>query len=241
MSHLKNVAEALWPNEWVPSVRSIPFAKWYKKGKRGILFDVDNTLVPHGAPADDAARELFARLRQLGFRTLLVSNNKKARVEPFARAVGADYVSMACKPLSFGFRKGLKKLGLSAEQALFVGDQLFTDIYGAKRAGIYSILVNPIDPREDRHIIWKRKLERRILKRYLAEHGKNPARVMKENPSGEQDEEPGGEQDKEPGVMIKTKNPERRAGRKIRLKMGYRYNRIKRHGVRINGRALRGR
>ena len=72
--------ERFYPKEWVSSTYGIDWESWQKKGIRGVIFDIDNTLVPHGAPADGRARALFARLRELGMETCLLSNNKEPRV-----------------------------------------------------------------------------------------------------------------------------------------------------------------
>ena len=82
--------ERFFPDEYLDSAYAVDYEKLYQQGYRGVLFDIDNTLVPHGAPADKRARELFQKLKKLGFSCCLVSNNKKKRVEPFAREVEAE-------------------------------------------------------------------------------------------------------------------------------------------------------
>ena len=82
--------ERFFPDEYVDSAYGIPFEELYRKGYRGIIFDVDNTLVPHGAPADERAIKLFERLRALGLKTCLLSNNKEPRVRSFAEQVESD-------------------------------------------------------------------------------------------------------------------------------------------------------
>lgn len=84
--------EAFYPGQYVESAYKIPYEKLYRQGICGIIFDVDNTLVPHGAPADQAAVDLFEHLRAIGFSTCILSNNKKPRVEPFAKQVGSPYI-----------------------------------------------------------------------------------------------------------------------------------------------------
>ena len=74
--------EKFYPDRYLDSAYQIPFEELYKKGYRGIIFDVDNTLVPHGAPADGQSVKLFERLRELGFSTCILSNNKEPRVAP---------------------------------------------------------------------------------------------------------------------------------------------------------------
>ena len=79
--------EKFFPDEYVASTYVIPFEKLYEKGYRGVIFDIDNTLVPHGKPADKRAVELFSKLHSMGFQTCLISNNRESRVKPFAAAV----------------------------------------------------------------------------------------------------------------------------------------------------------
>ena len=80
------MGNAFYPDEWLDSAYDIPYEQFYQKGMRGIIFDIDNTLVPHGAPADEQAVQLFERLRAIGFHTCLLSNNKEARVAPKTEA-----------------------------------------------------------------------------------------------------------------------------------------------------------
>lgn len=161
-----------YPDEYLNSTYEIPFERLYRKGFRGVLFDIDNTLVPHDAPADRRARELFARLRDIGFETCLISNNKEPRVKSFSEAVGCHYVYKAGKPLPGGYQKGMERMGTDENTTLFVGDQIFTDIFGAKQAGIYSILVMPIHPREEIQIVLKRYLEKIVLFFYIRQQKK---------------------------------------------------------------------
>lgn len=167
----KSRLEKFYPDQWLESAYTIPYQEWYDKGKRGLIYDVDNTLVPHGAPATKESIELFRRLHAMGFQTLLISNNRKARVEPFAKAMETDYISMANKPFEASYHKGCRKMGLKEDQVLFIGDQLFTDVWGAKKAGIFSILVDPINPKEEIQIVLKRRLEKIVLRKFLEESG----------------------------------------------------------------------
>ena len=87
-----------FPVEFLDSTYEINFEDLYAQGYRGLLFDIDNTLVPHGAPADERAICLFDRLRSIGFDTCLISNNQEPRVKPFAEKVQSKYVFNAHKP-----------------------------------------------------------------------------------------------------------------------------------------------
>ena len=162
-----------YPKEYTDSTYEINFADWYRKGYRGVIFDVDNTLVPHGAPADDRAKQLFEQLHALGFQIMLLSNNKESRVKSFCEAVvGADYIYKAGKPKTAGYERAMQRMKTDAQTTLFVGDQIFTDVWGANRAGIYTILVKPIHPKEEIQIVLKRYLERIVLHFYLKKEQK---------------------------------------------------------------------
>ena len=155
-----------YPDKWVDSAYEIDYEELYRRGIRGLLFDIDNTLVPHGADADERAKELFGRLKRLGFHICLISNNNEERVRRFNRDIHVNYIHKANKPSVNGFRKAMERMHTTEKNTVFIGDQLFTDIYGAKRAGIYSYLVMPIDPKEEIQIILKRYLEKIVLHYY---------------------------------------------------------------------------
>ena len=165
--------EKFYPDDYLDSTYQIDFQKWYQMGYRGVLFDIDNTLVPHGAPADARAVGFFEELREIGLKYCLISNNQLPRVKPFADAVNAYYIENAHKPSRKGFQKAMLQMGTTRENTLFVGDQLFTDVYGAKRAGIRSVLVKPIHPKEEIQIVLKRYLEKIVLYFYLRKKGKD--------------------------------------------------------------------
>ena len=158
--------DLFFPDEDYSSTYAIDFESYYEKGYRAVIFDIDNTLVPHDAPADERAVKLFSRLKDIGFKCMLLSNNKEPRVKKFNDAVGADYIYKADKPLRRGYVEAMKRLGTDRDNTLFVGDQLFTDVWGAKRAGIRSILVKPINPKEEIQIVLKRYLEKIVLNHY---------------------------------------------------------------------------
>ena len=152
-----------YPDEYVDSTYRIPFEKLYEEGYRGIIFDIDNTLVPHGAPADERAKELFARLKAIGFDCCLLSNNQEPRVKMFNDDVHVNYIFDAHKPSVKNYQKAMELMGTDAESTIFIGDQLFTAVWGAKRTGIRNILVKPIHPKEEIQIVFKRYLEKIVL------------------------------------------------------------------------------
>ena len=131
--------DTFFPDEYVVSTYVIPFEKLYEEGYKGLVFDIDNTLVPHGAPADERAVKLFERLRKMGFSTCLISNNQEPRVRPFAEKVESKFVCNAHKPSTKNYRKAMEIMGTDLAHTIFIGDQLFTDVYGAKRTGMRNI------------------------------------------------------------------------------------------------------
>ena len=167
------ILERFYPKEWLDSTYEIPWEQWKEKGICGVIFDIDNTLVPHGAPADERALALFAQLHGMGIKTCLLSNNKEPRVASFAAQVDSPYIYKAGKPGVGNYLRAMEMMGTEKASTLFVGDQLFTDVYGANRCGIYGILVKPIDPKEEIQIVLKRYLEAPVLHFYKKEQRRN--------------------------------------------------------------------
>lgn len=155
--------ECFYPKEYLDSTYQIDFEKMYRQGYRGIIFDIDNTLVPHGLPADERSLALFRRLKSIGYKVTMLSNNKEPRVKMFCDAVEAPYIYKAGKPKPEKYRQAMKNMGTDNRNTLFVGDQIFTDVWGANKAGIYAILVKPIHPKEEIQIVLKRYLEKIVL------------------------------------------------------------------------------
>jgi HAD superfamily phosphatase (TIGR01668 family) len=152
-----------YPKRLAPSSYDIDYEKLYQEGYRGILFDIDNTLVGHGADATPRAIELFKRLKRIGFQTCLISNNSDERVKRFNKNIGTNYIHKANKPFTKNYIKATKIMGTRIDNTVFVGDQLFTDVFGANRIGMMTYLVKPIHPKEEIQIVLKRKLERIVL------------------------------------------------------------------------------
>lgn len=155
-----------YPGEYLESTYAIDFDRLYQAGYRGVIFDIDNTLVPHGAPADERAIALFSHLKELGYTCMLLSNNKEPRVKMFNDAVHVSYIYKAGKPNPANYRKAMEKMGTTADNTIFVGDQIFTDVMGANLAGIRTILVKPIHPKEEIQIVLKRLIEKPVLFAY---------------------------------------------------------------------------
>ena len=161
-----------YPDAYFESAYAIEYKKLYDEGYRGIIFDIDNTLVPHGAPSDDRSRKLLKELMGMGYGVTLLSNNKPKRVDMFNEPIGALCVYKAGKPSRKGYRKAMEKMGTNESNTFFVGDQLFTDVWGAKRTGIKSFLVKQIDKKEEIQIVIKRFMEKIVLRSYERAVGK---------------------------------------------------------------------
>ena len=166
-----------YPTVYAPSAYAVDFSKLYKKGYRALILDIDNTLVEHGAPPNEKAVAFFENLREIGFRTCIISNNHEPRVKSFAEGVGSDYIFDAGKPSRKGYEEAMRRMGAKKEETLFMGDQLFTDIFGANRAGIKSILVKPIKIDPEIQIRLKRIGERIVLPFYLRKWKKDRNRL----------------------------------------------------------------
>lgn len=166
--------KCFFPNEYVESAYSIDLMKYRDKGFRALIMDVDNTLVEHGAPHDENAVAFFDNARKCGFSTCIISNNNDARIRPFAEGVGSEYVAKAGKPKKEGYLKAMEIMHSSPSETMFIGDQLFTDIWGANRAGIYCILVKYIKYDYEIQIRLKRLGERIVLFFYPGSKGGNP-------------------------------------------------------------------
>lgn len=155
-----------YPHEYVDSVFSIDYEKLYQKGYRGILFDIDNTLVPHGKDSTPEVDALFQRIHAAGLKTLLLSNNSEERIRRFLRNIDSMYIYDAQKPGTANYFKAVEMLGIRKDEAVFIGDQIFTDILGANRSGIDSILVQYIRRRDETKIGIRRNLEKVVLRCY---------------------------------------------------------------------------
>lgn len=155
-----------YPYEYIKSVFDIDYSKLYEKGYRGVIFDIDNTLVPHGADSTKEVDELFQAIHRVGLKTLLLSNNDRERIERFLKNIDSLYICDAQKPEPANYLKAVEMLGIEKEEAVFIGDQIFTDIWGANKSGLDNILVQYIGYGIETKIGIKRNLEKIILMMY---------------------------------------------------------------------------
>ncbi|ASK63124.1 hypothetical protein CFK37_13685 [Virgibacillus phasianinus] len=160
------------PNEHVKSVFDIHPAALKQRGIKGIITDLDNTLVAWDVK--NATPEIinwFKQMKDHDITIMIISNNKQERVKIFAEPLDTPFVFSARKPLSHAFKTAANQMGLKKENIVVVGDQLLTDVLGGNFAGFYTILVLPIVQTDGKITQFNRKIERRILN-YMRRKGK---------------------------------------------------------------------
>ena len=170
---MRSILEKFYPFEYVDSVFDIDYKKLYDKGYRGIIFDIDNTLVPHGKPSTEEVDELFKSIHSLGMKTILLSDNGQKRIEAFLKNIDAPYIDNANKPHTENFIRAVEMLELNKEEVVYIGDQVFKDIYGANKSGIDNILVKFIGWKTETKIGIRRRLEKVILAFYRSSSYQN--------------------------------------------------------------------
>ncbi|RKP55165.1 YqeG family HAD IIIA-type phosphatase [Cohnella endophytica] len=156
----------LLPDQIVNTVFDIDLDELHKRGVQGIITDLDNTLVSAKTPL--ATPQLVGWLdvvKDRGFKVVILSNNNETRVGNFATPLGIPFIPAARKPAGGSFRRALKLMELQPDQAVVVGDQMLTDVLGGRRAGLHTILVTPIAPKEEG---WATQINRKIEKIALA-------------------------------------------------------------------------
>ena len=162
----------LYPYECAKSVFAVDYEKLYENGFRGLIFDIDNTLVHHGDDSTPEIDNLFNKLHEIGFKTLLLSNNGEERVQRFLKNIDSYYICNASKPKPGGYKKAAEMMNLKKEQTVFFGDQIFTDILGANLLGIKSILVDPFEKNQTAFLKLKRFFENPIRKKIKRDKSK---------------------------------------------------------------------
>lgn len=141
--------QLLCPDLIIKSLFEIEAHILKQQGIKGLIFDLDNTIIPWDSPtmSPEISQWLTDLLAQ-GFRICLVSNNMGKRVRNIAKIFGIPFVARAYKPSKSGFRQAMAVMGLTAEEVAVVGDQLFTDVLGGNRLGLFTIWVTPLTAKE---------------------------------------------------------------------------------------------
>lgn len=154
------------PTDVVRTIFDIDLHRLKANGVRAVIVDLDNTLLPYEADdVSDAGRRWIDIVKSHGLLVCTVSNARKARVDKLSRQCDIPGVADGWKPSRRPFRRALDILKLPPKQIAMVGDQLFTDVLGGNRWGMYTILVNPLSDKELRTTQFVRRLERRALQR----------------------------------------------------------------------------
>ena len=155
------------PDIYQKSVYTINYENLKNAGIKVILFDLDNTIVPINATSPSKKlKDLFEDIKKMGLKPIIMSNSNKRRVEPFKDELFVDAACSSTKPLKRKYKKIMNIYGLKPSEIAAVGDQLMTDILGANRLGITSILVNPISTNDFNITKGNRFLENIIINHF---------------------------------------------------------------------------
>ncbi|MDD2490272.1 MAG: YqeG family HAD IIIA-type phosphatase [Bacilli bacterium] len=154
------------PDIYQKSIYTIDYKKLKSRGIKCILFDVDNTLASLNLKKPTKkVKDLIEKLKEMGFKVILLSNASKKRLKPFKEYLELDCACLAMKPFSKKYKKILKEYKLQINEVASIGDQLVTDVLGGNRVGITTILVNPIGIRDHFFTKLNRYFEKKIIKK----------------------------------------------------------------------------
>ncbi|MEN2465048.1 YqeG family HAD IIIA-type phosphatase [Ornithinibacillus sp. JPR2-1] len=152
------------PNEHVKSIFEIKPSDLHDKGIKGVITDLDNTLVAWDVKnASPEVVEWFKLMNDHGIKVTIISNNKEERVKMFSEPLGTPFVFSARKPLTRAFKTAAQQMELKKEEIVVIGDQLLTDVLGGNSAGFYTILVVPIVQTDEKITQFNRRIERKIM------------------------------------------------------------------------------
>lgn len=152
------------PDQHVKSIFEITPESLKIKGVKGIITDLDNTLVEWDRPsATPKLTQWFEDMKKHDILVTIVSNNNEARVKFFADPLVTPYIYRARKPMTKAFNRAVKEMGLKKEETVVIGDQLLTDVFGGNRGGFHTILVVPVAQTDGLATKFNRAIERRLL------------------------------------------------------------------------------
>ena len=156
-----------YPKLYIGSIFELDLETLRKEGIKGIIFDIDNTLVPYDvAEPTEEIIQLFSKLKKENFKICLMSNNTEDRVVRFNQNLKVFAIHKSGKPRTKGFKRALELMNLKKEEVAIVGDQVFTDVYGGNKIGVKTILVQPVSDKDEWITKIKRGLEQRVIKLY---------------------------------------------------------------------------
>jgi len=160
------------PDLYLDDIYGISPAFLREKGIRAVLLDIDNTLVTYDDPKPTpSVLKWLADLRENGIEAAFISNNHEDRVTLFNEDLQLFATWDSKKPSGKCYLAAMKHLGVEKNEVAVIGDQVFTDVWSAKRLGLYAILVKPIKDKTSLFFRSKRALEKPILRRYRKRHG----------------------------------------------------------------------
>lgn len=152
------------PNQYVKSIFQITPESLKEKGIKGIITDLDNTLVEWDRPnATPKLIHWFEEMKKENIKITIVSNNNRERVQAFSDPLNIPFIFQARKPMGRAFMKAVGDMGLKKEETVVIGDQLLTDVLGGNRSGFHTILVVPVASTDGIWTRFNRLIERRIL------------------------------------------------------------------------------
>ena len=162
----------VYPKLYLEKATDITEEMLLENNIKGIILDVDNTLIYYNKDLLANVDVWCKNLQQKGIKFCIVSNsNKKEKVKMVADKLDIPYISFGMKPLKRGLNKAKKILGLKNEEIAVVGDQIFTDVIGANRNKMFSILVKPLETKDILITRIKRPFEEAIIKKYIKQRG----------------------------------------------------------------------
>ncbi|UXR31561.1 YqeG family HAD IIIA-type phosphatase [Staphylococcus simulans] len=155
------------PNAYVKSIHEIDFDQLAENGIKGVITDLDNTLVGWDeADPTPAVIHWFNMLNEKGIKVTVVSNNHQGRVSSFCQPLKVNYIFEAKKPMGKAFKHASERMGLKPEETVVIGDQMMTDVFGGNRRGMYTVMVVPVKKTDGFITKFNRIIERRLLHRY---------------------------------------------------------------------------
>lgn len=158
----------IYPKFYCDKITDIKLEFLKKNHIDALILDVDNTLLDIDRKMVDGLVEWHQKIVSGGIKTIILSNsNKIDKIEKVANALNIEYLYLGLKPSKIGFKKAIAKLNMKPENIAAVGDQIFTDVIGANRCGLFPILVKPISSKDLWLTKWKRPIEKKIIDNYV--------------------------------------------------------------------------
>ncbi|MGS0763991.1 YqeG family HAD IIIA-type phosphatase [Syntrophomonas curvata] len=156
----------LYPRLYVDSILGIPLERLRELKIRAFILDLDNTVTEWNSnEVREEVSRWFGLIKQEGFKACILSNNGEQRIVAVAKSLDIPYVHRAQKPRRGGYRRALKLMGVAARETAVIGDQIFTDVLGGNRSGLFTILVKPIARKEFMGTKISRGMEFFVLRR----------------------------------------------------------------------------